>query len=170
MEPQPHSAADTTSSASTPVVDERVWKMVQRHLGYSAEEIERFKTDPRNLDVLSKKTAMKSKTIVLEVVESHGCNSGHRVGDRFYFDAAGNLLTERCPRNVCGYALNSAMMMVFAANEMIFAGMDANRMRFRRSGCFDVGLQCGGWGRVVLELRVEGNSPDGDNAAQQASA
>lgn len=138
-------------------VDDRIWKMVQRHLGYSDDEVEKFRSDPRNLDVLSKKAALKSKTIVLEVVESHGCNSRHRVGDKFYFDGAGNLLTERCPKNVCGYSLNAALMMVFTANEMIYAGIDPNQMRFRRAGCFDVGLQCGGWGRIVLELRVEDN-------------
>jgi hypothetical protein len=46
-------------------------------------------------------------------------------------------------------------MMVFAANEMIYAGVDPNKIRFKRASCFDVGLQCGGWGRIVLELRVE---------------
>jgi hypothetical protein len=50
--------------------------------------------------------------------------------------------------------------MVFAANEMLYAGVDPNEMRFRRAGCFDVGLQCGGWGRVVLELRVEDRGGD----------
>ena len=33
-------------------------------------------------------------------------------------------------------------------------GVDPNEMRFRRSSCFDVGLECGGWGRIVLELSV----------------
>jgi hypothetical protein len=28
-------------------------------------------------------------------------------------------------------------------------------MRFKRAGCFDVGVQCGGWGRIVIELSVE---------------
>lgn len=98
---------------------------------------------------------MHDKLIILEVVEAHGCNSKHQVGDRFYFDAFGNLLTERCPKKVCGYSLNAAMMMVFAANEMLFAGMDPNQIRFKRAGCFDVGLECGGWGKIVLELRVE---------------
>ena len=39
--------------------------------------------------------------------------------------------------------------------EMIYAGVDPNGMRFKRTGCFDVGLECGGWGRIVLELQVE---------------
>ena len=25
----------------------------------------------------------------------------------------------------------------------------------QRAGCFDVGLHCGGWGQIVLKLRVE---------------
>jgi hypothetical protein len=31
-------------------------------------------------------------------------------------------------------------------------------MRFRRAACFDVGVQCGGWGRIVLELSVHDRS------------
>lgn len=130
-------------------------KFIQRHLGYSDEEMKQFKGDQRNLDVLASSSNLLNRLIILEVVESHGCNSKHKVGDRFYFDAFGNLLTERCPKRVCGYSLNAAMMMVFAANEMLFAGIDPNQIRFKRAGCFDVGLECGGWGRIVLELRVE---------------
>jgi uncharacterized repeat protein (TIGR04076 family) len=111
--------------------------------------------DPRNAEVLAKTKDLMNKYIILEVVRAHGCNSGHKVGDRFYFDGAGNLLTEKCPGKVCGYSLNAALMMVFAANEMIFAGVDPNVMLFKRASCFDVGLECGGWGQVVLELQVE---------------
>jgi hypothetical protein len=28
-------------------------------------------------------------------------------------------------------------------------------MRFKRAACFDVGLECGGFGRIVLEVRTE---------------
>jgi uncharacterized repeat protein (TIGR04076 family) len=136
-------------------VDERMWKIVQRHLGYSDAEMPLFKENPRNEAVLSKSSALRDKLIILEVVESRGCNSRHQVGDRFYFDGAGNLLTDLCPKKVCGYSLNAAMMMVFTANEMLYAGVDPNQIRFKRASCFDVGLECGGWGRIVLELRVE---------------
>ncbi len=136
-------------------VDERMWKIVQRHLGYSDAEMAKFKENPRNAEVLSKSAALRDKLIILEVVESHGCNSRHKVGDKFYFDGAGNLLTDRCPKKVCGYSLSAALMMVFTANEMLYAGVDPNQIRFKRAGCFDVGLECGGWGRIILELRVE---------------
>ena len=136
-------------------VDERMWRVVQKHLRYSDEELKKFRENPRNEEVLAKSAALMNKTIILEVVESHGCNSRYKVGDKLYFDGAGNLLTELCPKKVCAYSLSSALMLVFAANEMIYAGVDPNEIRFKRVGCFDVGLQCGGWGRVVLELRVE---------------
>lgn len=136
-------------------IDERIWRLIRRRLGYSEEQLDEFRKNPRNVDVVSKGSDLMNKHIILKVVESHGCNSGHKVGDEFYFDGAGNLLTKLCPKRVCGYSLSSALLMIYAANEMIYAGVDPNTMRFRRSGCFDVGLECGGWGRIVLELRVE---------------
>ncbi len=136
-------------------IDERIWKITQKRLGYNDEEMALFRADPRNADVMSRGANLTNKRIVLQVVESHGCNSRHQVGEKFYFDAFGNLLTELCPKRVCAYSLNAALMMVFAANEMMYAGVDPNEMRFKRAGCFDVGLRCGGWGRVVLELQVE---------------
>jgi uncharacterized repeat protein (TIGR04076 family) len=130
------------------------WKVMQDRLGYTDEEMKVFRENPRNAAVLSKAPELLDKTIVLEVVASHGCNSQHKVGDRFHFDGAGNLLTERCPKKVCLYALQAATSLVFASNELFYAGVDPNDMRFKRAACFDVGVQCGGWGRIVLELRV----------------
>ncbi len=142
-------------------VDERMWKIMQRHLGYSDEEMGKFRSNPRNEDVLAKSAALMDKTIILEVVESHGCNSRHEVGTKFYFDGAGNLLTEKCPKKICAFSLISAPTMIFAANEMIYAGVDPNQIRFKRVSCSDVGLECGGWGRIVLELRVKDRLPGG---------
>ena len=136
-------------------MSEEAWKFIQNHLGYTNEELKKFREDPRNEDVLSKAPALMNKTIIAEVVESHGCNSQHKVGDRFYFDGTGNLLTRLCPKKICYYALNSIGGLIFAANELFYAGIDPNEMRFKRAGCFDVGVQCGGWGRIVMELRVE---------------
>jgi uncharacterized repeat protein (TIGR04076 family) len=130
------------------------WAVMQKNLGYTDDEMKVFKENPRNEDILAKAPALMSKTIVIEVVESHGCNSRHRIGDKLYFDGAGNLLTKLCPKKVCIYALNAATSMIFAANELFYAGADPNQMRFKRAGCFDVGLRCGGWGQIVLELKM----------------
>ncbi len=136
-------------------VDESVWDFFQKHVGYTDEEMKEFRGNPRNEDVLSKGPALMNKTIVVEVVKSHGCNSQHKEGDKFYFDGAGNLLTKLCPKRVCIYALSSVTMGIFASNELFYAGVDPNEMRFKRLGCFDVGVKCGGWGHIVMEIRVE---------------
>jgi len=136
-------------------VDDEIWMFMQKHLSYTDEEMQKFRENPRNADVLSKGTALLNKTIVIEVIESHGCNTQHKPGDKFYFDGAGNLLTKLCPKRICVYALSSAEKLIFTANELLYAGVDPNEMRFKRTGCFDVGVHCGGWGHIVMEIRVE---------------
>jgi len=131
------------------------WKMMKAHLGYTDEEMKIFKENTRNEDILSKAPTLLKKTIVLEVVESHGCNSQHKVGDKLCFDGAGNLLTKHCPEKVCVYAMQAVTPLIYAANELFYAGVDPNEMRFKRAACIDVGVQCGGWGRVVFELKVQ---------------
>ncbi|MEW5725398.1 MAG: hypothetical protein AB1896_19960 [Thermodesulfobacteriota bacterium] len=136
-------------------VDESLWRFMEEHLGYNDEEKELFRKNPRNEEVLAKGAALMGKTLVFEVVESHGCNSGHRPGDRILFDGAGNLLTRLAPKRICAYALSCLAPLILAANEMIYAGADPNRIFFKRVGCPDVGVRCGGWGRVVFEFKVE---------------
>jgi uncharacterized repeat protein (TIGR04076 family) len=135
--------------------EERLAKIIQRRFGYSDEELHRFLSNPRNMELVSRRQEFEKTKFVLEVVESKGCNSNHKVGDKFYFDFAGNILTELCPPRICGYSLSSAMMMIYTANEMLYAGVDPNEIRFKRASCFDVGIECGGWGRIVLELQIE---------------
>jgi uncharacterized repeat protein (TIGR04076 family) len=117
--------------------------------------MKRFRENPRNEDVLAKAPGLMNKTIIAKVIESHGCNSQHKVGDKFCFDGAGNLLTKLCPQRICIYALSSIASLIFTSNELLYAGIDPNEMRFKRTGCFDVGVQCGGWGHIVMELSVE---------------
>ena len=136
-------------------ISEDTWDFYQQHLGYSDEEMKKFKSNPRNADVISKAAAMMNKTIVFEVVDSHGCNSQHKVGEKFYFDGAGNLLTKLNPKRICFGALHAMPSLIYAAHEMFYAGVDPNDMRFKRVGCSDVGVNCGGWGHIVMEARIE---------------
>jgi uncharacterized repeat protein (TIGR04076 family) len=136
--------------------DEGIWKMVQEHLKYDDEEMEIFKANPRNEDVLSKTLIMLNRMIVAEVIESHGCDSGHKVGDRFYFDGRGvSLLAKLGPSKICIFALHAVALAMPAIAELTYAGIDPNQMRFKRFGCVDVGVRCGGWGHIVMEVKVE---------------
>jgi len=127
---------------------------IKEHLGYNDEELKIFLDNPRNIDVLTKSLKLLGKTIIAEVVESHGCNSQHKIGDKLYFDGAGNLLTKLCPKRICIFALASLDKLIFAANELLYAGVNPNEIRFNRASCFDVGMRCGGWGQIVIELKI----------------
>lgn len=59
-------------------INEDVWEFIQKHLGYNVDEMKLFRQNPRNEDVISKAWALMSKTIIVEVVEASGCNSGHK--------------------------------------------------------------------------------------------
>ena len=130
------------------------WKFIKKQLGFTDEEMKKFRENPRNEDILNKAPELLKKTIVVEVIDSHGCNSQHKVGDKLYFDAIGNLLTKKCPEKICVHALSAITPQIFTVNELLCAGVDPNEMRFKRAACFDVGLECGGWGRIVMEIRV----------------
>ena len=136
-------------------VNEETWKFMQQHLGYTDEELAIFRNNPKNADIMSKAPALMNKTIIAEVVASHGCASQHKVGDRFYFDGAGNLLTKLNPKRICVHALSVLSGPVLVVNELFYAGVDPNEMRLNRVGCLDVGIQCGGWGHIALEIKVE---------------
>ena len=136
-------------------INEDVWNFMQKHLGYNDDDMKLFRQNPRNEDVISKAPLLMSKTIIAEVVDSTGCNSGHKVGDKFIFDGAGNLITKLNPTKICCFALGTLPGLIFAAHELLYAGIDPNEMRFKRTGCIDTGVKCGGWGRIVMEIRVE---------------
>jgi len=136
-------------------ITEDRWQFFQQHLGYNDEEMALWRANPRNADILTTGPALMERTIIAEVVEAGGCNSQHKAGDRFIFDGAGNLLTDRNPERICMGALYPLGPLVYAVSELHYAGADPNALRFNRTHCFDVGVKCGGWGRVIMEVRVE---------------
>src|SRR4030042_4292241 len=136
-------------------MDDNARKFIQTHHGYDDEELEIFLSNPKNVEIISKAPALMQKTIVAEVGASHGCNSRHQVGDKFYFDGAGNLITKLNPKRICIHALSALAGPIYVANELFYAGIDPNEMRLNRVGCFDVGVRCGGWGHFGFKGRLE---------------
>lgn len=136
-------------------LNEEMKNNIKNHLGYTDEELKEFLDNPRNQDVLSNALKIAGKTIIFEVVASHGCNSEHKVGDKIILDGGGNLITKLNPKRICIYALSELDKLVFAATELIFAGVDPNEIRFPRVSCIDVGLKCDGWGQIVMEMKIE---------------
>jgi uncharacterized repeat protein (TIGR04076 family) len=136
-------------------MDKNYVGFIKKHLGYTDQEMKVWLDNPRNQEVILEAPALLQKTIVITVVEAHGCSSLHKVSQKFYFDGSGNLLCNINPKRICIYALSQMERLIFAAQELFYAGIDPNKMRIKRGGCFDIGLKCGGWGRVIFELRFE---------------
>ena len=65
----------------------------------------------------------------------------------------GNLISKWAPPRICVYALPAMAQAIFGMQELWYAGHDPNELCFRRAGCFDVGVRCGGWGNIVIEAR-----------------
>ncbi|MHA1884285.1 MAG: hypothetical protein ACXAAI_12765 [Promethearchaeota archaeon] len=128
--------------------------MIKKNLGYSDEDLKIFMENPKNIKILQKAPNLVNKTIQIEVIASHGCNSQHLVGDKFYFDAFGNLITKLNPKRICISALVAMDKLISGANALMFAGQDPNEMLFNKAGCSDIGLKCGGWGTIAMEIKV----------------
>jgi hypothetical protein len=56
-------------------ISDEMKENIKNNFGYNNEELELFLENPRNHDVLLNSLKLIGKTFVIEVIESHGCNS-----------------------------------------------------------------------------------------------
>jgi len=134
---------------------EQIAKMIQKRLGLEDKEFQAIKDSPkfqRLFDNIHKGSRYK---LVAEIVESKGCHSGHVKGQKIFFDSAANLLTREAPERVCAFLMPHLTVMINAFFENIMNGRNPNEVMFNRTGCYDVGPACGGWGQVIVEMRAE---------------
>jgi uncharacterized repeat protein (TIGR04076 family) len=136
-------------------ISNEMWKIVQSHLGYNDEEMELFKKNPKTGGIVSKIPKLMNMDFVFEVVQSHGCGSQHKVGDKIYFDGLGCLIPELSPKRICAFAVSSMSQLIWTAQELVYAGVDPNQMRLNKVCCIDVGVKCGGLGNVVFAFNAE---------------
>jgi len=136
-------------------VDDAVFKAVQERLGYTDEELEIFKTRSFSHKILRTRTIqdLLRTNVIFEVVESHACNIGHKVGDKFFFNAEGYMLAHKCPEKICPFIMPVMTRMMWLVQERLYEGVDP-RPTFYFGDCDDVGLKCGGMGKVRLETKI----------------
>jgi hypothetical protein len=135
------------------------WSAFGRAMGYSAEELRQFRAYPNNEYVAQNAWRLDEWIIEAEVIESHGCASGHRLGDKLYFSPQGVMETRLGPERVCLAALAGLGPAVSVMQERIVVGLPPESMLFHRVGCLDVGVHCGGWGHVAFSLSAVPRPP-----------
>ncbi|MBI5118741.1 hypothetical protein HZA56_19910 [Candidatus Poribacteria bacterium] len=136
-------------------IDSDMLETFQHMLGYSDEELAKWKADPRNTRVASLMPEFAKYRVVVEVLKSHGCVMNHKAGDKFYFTGSGALLCNEGPSHICAGALAPVMTFALRVLDKIGAGLDPTKYSFNRVRCVDVGLENGGWGEILMEVRVE---------------
>jgi uncharacterized repeat protein (TIGR04076 family) len=131
------------------------WDAFRQTMSYSEEELVQFRADLRRAYVMQHADRLDTWTIVAEVVASHGCAAGHRVGECFYISPHGLYLSAQGPSAPCLQILVALAPAVAVMQERIVAGLDPEPYLFNHVGCVDVGLSCGGWGHVALRLSAK---------------
>jgi len=135
---------------------EEIIRQYIERVGYTESEAEIFKKGGhrvRQVKCLSQAAAKYS--IQAEVVSAKNCNSGHEIGQTFILDVDGSFITKLCPKRMCVYLLSQLVIPVALINERLSEGLDPNEFHFMRyARCPDVGVECYGYGEVMLKIQV----------------
>ncbi|MGD8561272.1 MAG: hypothetical protein PVG03_02000 [Desulfarculaceae bacterium] len=125
-------------------------------VGYAPSEVARFDNDdPRIRHMERIAPAAAKNSIIAEVVNARHCNSGYRPGDKFVMDVDGNFISKLCPKKMCVYLVAQMMVPVALINERFSEGLDPNEFHFMREvHCPDSGVNCGGYGEVMVRMSV----------------
>ncbi len=137
---------------------EELWKRFQAHMGYSDEEMVIFKSDPAKVKMVTETRDFVRCKIIAEVIQSKGCHAGHKVGDRIVMDGNGQLLTRECPDKVCIFAASALHSPVSVIYERFMTQSDPKHEQSSVVQCSDVGLENGGWGKILMRVFVEEES------------
>ena len=135
---------------------EEVIKKYGQRVGYTGSEIKTFHEGEhrvRHVKRLSKAAPLYS--IEAEIVKARHCNSGHEKGQKFILDIDGNFITKLCPKRMCVYLTSQLTIPVALINERLSEGHNPNDFHFMRYvRCLDVGVECLGYGEVMLKVQV----------------
>ena len=126
-----------------------------KQFGYTDEQWEQWQKNPLNLKIAENAAESQKYKVIAEVVFSHGCLAGHKLGDKIVFGASGTtLLTKENPDRICTYLLQSIFPVIYTPWDKVIAGQDPTNMAQNRIHCPDVGAAHGGTGEVIVEINV----------------
>jgi uncharacterized repeat protein (TIGR04076 family) len=134
---------------------EEIWKRFQKHMGYTDEEMQFFRSDPKKVKMVTETPEFIKARVIAEVIESQGCHAQHKVGDRFVMTAGGQLISEASPKRMCMFALGPVSNQLPAIYERLVSKSDPEFTSFNIVQCTDIGLEKGGWGKVLMKVYVE---------------
>ena len=136
--------------------DNSIIKKFGQRLNYSDSEMTLFQEGGhriRHVNHLAQAAPLYS--IQAEVVKSRHCNSGHVNGQKLILDMDGNFITKLCPKRLCVYLISQLTLPVAMINERLSEGLEPGDFHFMRYvRCLDVGVECLGFGEVMMQVSV----------------
>jgi hypothetical protein len=134
-------------------------KLIQKYgqrVGYTVDQLDRFHEGGHRIRQVSRLSRAAAKySIQAEVVSSKNCNSGHIVGQTLILDVDGNFITKLCPSRMCVYLVSQLTIPVALINERLSEALEPNDFHFMRYvHCPDTGVECFGYGEVMLRVQV----------------
>jgi uncharacterized repeat protein (TIGR04076 family) len=134
---------------------EEIWKRFQKHMGYTDEEMRIFRSDPEKVRMVTETPEFIKYRVIAEVIEARGCHAGHKVGDKFVMTAGGQLMAESSPKRMCMFALGPVAGVLPVVYERLITKSDPDCLRSNIVQCTDVGLDKGGWGKILMKVYLE---------------
>jgi hypothetical protein len=134
-------------------------EIIQRYgqrVGYTEAEIQKFhEGGHRTRHVKRLSQAASRYSIEATVVKARHCNSEHVVGQQFILDMDGNFISKLCPKKMCVYLISQLTIPVALINERLSEALEPNDFHFMRNvRCPDTGIECYGYGEVMLQVKV----------------
>jgi len=136
------------------MADEATLNSIKEMFGYTDAQLEKLMSNPRNLGLVEHAADFLKYRLVAEVVSAYGCGAGHKVGDKIIYKN-GALLCNESSKQICFGLLSAISPCVHVVMEKVFSGEDPTKIAFNRHHCPDVGVDHGGFGEVIVEVKVE---------------
>ncbi len=128
-------------------------KGIQQLTGFDNREMAVFMAQPRTGKILSRMEAASRVSVLFEVSESKGCVAGHKPGDTYLFPKGGALDLAESTGHLCPFLMPPMTRIMWLVQERVWEGLDPLPL-YAVGHCDDVGLDCDGWGRVVIKARI----------------
>ena len=137
-------------------ISEEMLEGLKQLLGYDDRQMEIWKSNPKNLKIAEVFPECQKYRIVAEVIKSEGCGAGHRVGDKFIFSGDGCFVAKEPSGKVCLAALQPLIgRLDTLVLDSLLEGREPKGLVWDSVHCVDVGVEYGGWGQIIMRVRVE---------------
>ena len=134
---------------------DRRWKRFQEALGYTDDEIAKFRSDPTKAKAMERAPKFMTYNIIAECVFARNCNAGHREGQKIVMDGNGVILRDQCPERMCFAAIQAFASYLYGIWERFGDDLEDVCLLSDAVHCPDVGVERGGWGETIWRVYAE---------------